>query len=81
MLSLPKYLLPLAFLFAVADHAAAAPPEDERARNAVRVLSEIQKIPEQAIPDKPSWTRPARSWWSRTRSRPAWCSADAAATA
>ena len=52
MLSLPKYLLPLAFLFAVADHAAAAPPEDERARNAVRVLSEIQKIPEQAIPDK-----------------------------
>ena len=31
MLSLPKYLLPLAFLFAVADHAAAAPPEDERA--------------------------------------------------
>ena len=52
MLSLPKCLLPLAFLFAVADHAAAAPPEDERARNAVRVLSEIQKIPEQAIPDK-----------------------------
>ncbi len=26
--------------------------EDERARNAVRVLSEIQKIPEQGIPDK-----------------------------
>ena len=52
MPSLMKFLLPLALLFTVAGHAAAAPSEDERARNAVRVLSEIQKIPEQAIPDK-----------------------------
>ena len=32
--------------------AVAGPQEDQRARNAVRVLSEIQDIPEQAIPDK-----------------------------
>ncbi len=32
--------------------AMAGPQEDQRARNAVRVLSEIQEIPEQAIPDK-----------------------------
>lgn len=32
--------------------ALAGEQEDERARNAVRVLSEIQKIPEQGIPDK-----------------------------
>ncbi len=32
--------------------AMAGPQEDQRARNAVRVLSEIQDIPEQAIPDK-----------------------------
>ena len=32
--------------------AVAGPQEDQRARNAVRVLSEIQKIPEQGIPDK-----------------------------
>ncbi|MCW4455834.1 YSC84-related protein [Flavobacterium sp. MXW15] len=32
--------------------AVAGPQEDQRARNAVRVLSEIQEIPEQAIPDK-----------------------------
>jgi len=30
----------------------AGPREDERAANALRVLSEIQQIPEQAIPDK-----------------------------
>lgn len=35
-----------------AGHAIAGPQEDERASNAVRVLSEIQKIPEQGIPDK-----------------------------
>ncbi len=35
-----------------AGHAMAGPQEDERASNAVRVLSEIQKIPEQGIPDK-----------------------------
>jgi lipid-binding SYLF domain-containing protein len=33
-------------------NAVAGPQEDQRARNAVRVLSEIQNIPEQAIPDK-----------------------------
>ena len=32
--------------------AVAGPQEDQRARNAVRVLSEIQNIPEQSIPDK-----------------------------
>ncbi|AMJ58218.1 MULTISPECIES: YSC84-related protein [Stenotrophomonas] len=32
--------------------AVAGPQEDQRARNAVRVLNEIQDIPEQAIPDK-----------------------------
>ncbi|WP_025997532.1 lipid-binding SYLF domain-containing protein, partial [Xanthomonas phaseoli] len=36
----------------VAGHAVAGPEEDQRARNAVRVLTEIMKIPEQAIPDK-----------------------------
>ena len=35
-----------------AGHALAGQEEDQRARNAVRVLSEIQKIPEQGIPDK-----------------------------
>lgn len=33
-------------------NAFAGPKEDQRARNAVRVLAEIQDIPEQAIPDK-----------------------------
>ena len=51
MSRLPKYLLPLAILLA-AGHAVAAPAEEERARNAVRVLAEIQQIPEQSIPDK-----------------------------
>ncbi len=32
--------------------AVAGPQEDQRARNAVRVLNEIQAIPEQGIPDK-----------------------------
>ena len=32
--------------------AVAGPQEDQRARNAVRVLGEIQQIPEQGIPDK-----------------------------
>ncbi|MEG2802789.1 YSC84-related protein [Stenotrophomonas sp.] len=32
--------------------AMAGPQEDQRARNAVRVLNEIQEIPEQGIPDK-----------------------------
>jgi lipid-binding SYLF domain-containing protein len=48
---LPRLALFLcAALFA--GHALAGEEEDERARNAVRVLSEIQKIPEQGIPDK-----------------------------
>ena len=45
----------LAFLLAacaLAGHAVAGPVEDQRATNAVRVLSEIQQIPEQGIPDK-----------------------------
>jgi lipid-binding SYLF domain-containing protein len=48
-------LLPAALLFAAslsAGQALAGPKEDERAVNAVRVLKEIQKIPEQGIPDK-----------------------------
>ena len=48
---LPKFLLSLAILL-TAGHAVAAPTEEERARNAVRVLAEIQQIPEQSIPDK-----------------------------
>ena len=52
MSRLPRILLSLALLLPVAGQAVAAPTEEERARNAVRVLSEIQQIPEQAIPDK-----------------------------
>ncbi len=37
---------------AFAGQALAGPQEDERARNALRVLTEIQQIPEQGIPDK-----------------------------
>ncbi|MEP6908631.1 MAG: lipid-binding SYLF domain-containing protein [Pseudoxanthomonas sp.] len=37
---------------AFAGQAIAGPEEDKRANNAVRVLSEIQQIPEQGIPDK-----------------------------
>ncbi|RZA37212.1 MAG: hypothetical protein EOP92_01350 [Lysobacteraceae bacterium] len=37
---------------AFANQALAGPDEDKRATDAVRVLSEIQKIPEQGIPDK-----------------------------
>ncbi len=37
---------------AFAGQAIAGPEEDKRATNAVRVLSEIQQIPEQGIPDK-----------------------------
>lgn len=46
-----RFLLPLALLVA-AGQAVAGPEESERARNALRVLTEIQQIPEQAIPDK-----------------------------
>lgn len=48
---LPRLALLLS-LALVAGHAVAGPEEDQRARNAVRVLTEIQQIPEQAIPDK-----------------------------
>jgi len=48
---LSRLALLLSLSFA-AGHALAGPEEDQRARNAVRVLGDIQKIPEQAIPDK-----------------------------
>lgn len=44
--------LVLALSLAAAAPAFAGRVEDERARNALRVLSEIQKIPESAIPEK-----------------------------
>ena len=54
----------------LSTQAMAGPEEDQRARNAVRVLNDIQEIPEQGIPDKlldearaivvsPTPTRPA----------------------
>ncbi len=49
---LSRLALLLSLSFAAAGHAIAGPEEDQRARNAVRVLNEIQKIPEQSIPDK-----------------------------
>lgn len=51
MSRLPKILLSLALLTAACP-VLAGPEEDARARNAVRVLTEIQQIPEQAIPEK-----------------------------
>jgi lipid-binding SYLF domain-containing protein len=51
MTRLPRLALSLTLVL-TAGHAIAGPEEDQRARNAVRVLSEIQTIPEQAIPDK-----------------------------
>ncbi|HBK45278.1 MAG TPA: hypothetical protein DDZ67_02340 [Xanthomonadaceae bacterium] len=48
---LSRLALLLSLTFA-AGHAVAGPEEDQRARNAVRVLTDIQNIPEQAIPDK-----------------------------
>jgi len=39
-------------LLAVSSAAIAGSTEDARARNAVRVLTDIQAIPESAIPDK-----------------------------
>ena len=44
--------LSLALSLAVAGTAVAAPEQDQRARDAVRVLNEVQRIPESAIPDK-----------------------------
>ena len=46
----PTALALAAALFA--GQAVAGPKEDERATNAVRVLNEIQRIPENGIPDK-----------------------------
>lgn len=48
---LSRLALLLSLSFA-AGHAVAGPEEDQRARNAIRVLADIQKIPEQGIPDK-----------------------------
>ena len=45
-------LLITAGLLMTSQAALAGPQEDQRARNAVRVLAEIQDIPEQGIPDK-----------------------------
>ncbi|MGH8027675.1 MAG: lipid-binding SYLF domain-containing protein [Pseudoxanthomonas sp.] len=50
-LHLPRLAL-LLVVGAFAGQALAGPEEDKRATDAVRVLSEIQKIPEQGIPDK-----------------------------
>ncbi|WP_147652987.1 lipid-binding SYLF domain-containing protein [Vulcaniibacterium gelatinicum] len=51
--TLRSVVLSVALIVATAASAAVAGPrEDERARNAVRVLTEIQAIPENAIPDK-----------------------------
>ena len=52
-MSLRRLALSAAFaLTLLSGPAFAGQPEDDRARNAVRVLAEIQKIPEQSIPDK-----------------------------
>ncbi|WP_369915111.1 lipid-binding SYLF domain-containing protein [Xanthomonas sp. NCPPB 3005] len=48
---LPRLALLLSTTLFV-GHAVAGPEEDERARNALRVLTDIQEIPEQSIPDK-----------------------------
>ncbi|MBF6026067.1 lipid-binding SYLF domain-containing protein [Lysobacter niastensis] len=48
----PSRLAVLLISLGLATTAVAGPTEDERARNAVRVLSDIQRIPESAIPDK-----------------------------
>lgn len=48
---LPR-LATLALALSLATAAVAGPKEDERARNALRVLTEVQQIPEASIPDK-----------------------------
>ena len=50
--SLPARLVATLLLTAASLQAVAGTAEDERARNAVRVLNEMQVIPESAIPDK-----------------------------
>lgn len=49
LLALP---LSLALSLCFAANAVAGPTEDQRARDSVRVLNEVQRIPESAIPDK-----------------------------
>lgn len=51
MSPLPR-LAVLLLALSVTATAVAGPTEDERARNALRVLTDIQEIPESAIPDK-----------------------------
>jgi len=48
----PLSLALAALLLATSLHAVAGDREDDRARNAVRVLTDIQAIPESSIPDK-----------------------------
>ena len=48
----PRIAVLLLALSALPAVAVAGPTEDERARNALRVLADIQQIPESAIPDK-----------------------------
>ena len=52
MSPLPRIAVLLLALTALPAVAVAGPTEDERARNALRVLTDIQQIPESAIPDK-----------------------------
>ncbi len=49
---LPRLAVVLLCLSLATPIALAGPVEDERARNALRVLTDIQRIPESAIPDK-----------------------------
>ncbi|MHB8911570.1 MAG: lipid-binding SYLF domain-containing protein [Lysobacter sp.] len=49
---MPRLAVLLLVLSAIPTVVVAGPTEDERARNAVRVLTDIQQIPESAIPDK-----------------------------
>ena len=52
MSPLPRLAVLLLAISALPAVAVAGPTEDERARNALRVLTDIQQIPESAIPDK-----------------------------
>ena len=54
-MSRPSRLALLVLSLSFAASAVAGPDEDARARNAVRVLSDIQQIPESAIPDTLDW--------------------------
>jgi lipid-binding SYLF domain-containing protein len=47
-----RALLSITLAFSFAGAAMAGPEEDKRALNAVRVLAEVQRIPESAIPDR-----------------------------